>query len=290
MTDGAQASSDDSTPSSGARSDINRSANSSTQSSASSRAHSSASANTQYFPTTHATTIIDCLRTTDEAPLAALAGRIIERYAEPLEAYARGSSLREIAEPRELVHGFLLTKFDSPASTRAYLGAWNASGLTLRRWMMNGLLLYVRGVVRDMQRSREKSLDQIQWEKIASRASSAEPEPSVAFERAWARAILAEACAQVEQALVAEGRDRAWEIFRRHSLDGLAYGELVEKFDRAGDHEYGLTRQQMAELVRGVTTRLRARVRELLEEEGRFGGEFGVDQGIDEIVRIITAR
>jgi len=32
------------------------------------------------------------------------------------------------------------------------------------------------------------------------------------------------------------------------------------------------------------------RVRELLEEEGRFGGEFGVDEGIDEIVRIITAR
>ena len=282
MTDGAQPSSDDRSPTSGARSNIPTGFHA--------RAHSTASANTQYFPTTHATTIIDCLRTTDEVPLASLAGRIIERYAEPLEAYARGSSLREIAEPRELVHGFLLAKFDSPASTRAYLGAWNASGLTLRRWMMNGLLLYVRGVVRDMQRSREKSLDQIQWEKIASRASSAEPEPSVAFERAWARAILAEACAQVEQALVAEGRDRAWEIFRRHSLDGLAYGELVEKFDRAGDHEYGLTRQQMAELVRGVTTRLRARVRELLEEEGRFGGEFGVDQGIDEIVRIITAR
>jgi len=275
VTDGAQPSSDDRSPTSGARSNIPTGFHA--------RAQSTASANTQYFPTTHATTIIDCLRTTDEAPLASLAGRIIERYAEPLEAYARGSSLREIAEPRELVHGFLLAKFDSPASTRAYLGAWNASGLTLRRWMMNGLLLYVRGVVRDMQRSREKSLDQIQWEKIASRASSAEPEPSVAFERAWARA-------QVEQALVAEGRDRAWEIFRRHSLDGLAYGELVEKFDRAGDHEYGLTRQQMAELVRGVTTRLRARVRELLEEEGRFGGEFGVDEGIDEIVRIITAR
>jgi hypothetical protein len=112
----------------------------------------------------------------------------------------------------------------------------------------------------------------------------------VAFERAWARAILAEACAQVEQALVAEGRDRAWEIFRRHSLDGLPYGELVENFRREGNDEYGLTRQQMAELVRGVTTRLRARVRELLEEEGRFGGEFGVDEGIDEIVRIITAR
>ena len=227
---------------------------------------------TQHFPTTHATTIIDGLRGGDEA-LADLAARIIERYAQPLEAYALGSSLREIAEPRELVHGFLVAKFATPTTTRAYLAAWNASGMTLRRWMMNGLLLHVRGIVRDMQRSREKPLDA-----AVLSATSAEPNPSAAFEQAWARAILAEACAQIEQSLFAEGRDRAWEIFRRHSLDGLPYGEL--------EGEYNLSRQQMAELVRGVTTRLRARVRELLDEEGRFDG----DEGIDEIVRVLTTR
>lgn len=232
---------------------------------------------TQHFPTTHATTLIDGLRGGDEA-LADLAARIIERYAQPLEAYALGSSLREIAEPRELVHGFLVAKFATPATTRAYLAAWNASGMTLRRWMMNGLLLYVRGIVRDMQRSREKPLETLKSEALVAALASAEADPSRAFEQAWARAILAEACAQIEQSLFAEGRDRAWEIFRRHSLDGLPYGEL--------EGEYNLSRQQMAELVRGVTTRLRARVRELLDEEGRFDG----DEGIDEIVRALTSR
>ena len=192
------------------------------------------------------------------------------RYAQPLEAYAQGSSLREIAEPRELVHAFLIAKFATPATCRAYLEAWNASGLTLRRWMMNGLLLHVRGIVRDAQRSREKPLDA----SIASLAS-AQPDPAAAFERAWAKAILAEACAQVEQALVAEGRDRAWRVFRLHALDGVAYRDLEAGF--------ALSRQQMADLVRGVTARLRARIRELLDEEGRFG-----DDAIDEIVRLLS--
>ena len=224
---------------------------------------------TQYFPTTQATWLIEHARG-DEPALAAVAARIIERYAQPLEAYAQGSSLREIAEPRELVHAFLIAKFATPATCRAYLEAWNASGLTLRRWMMNGLLLHVRGIVRDAQRSREKPLDA----SIAALAS-AQPDPAAEFERAWARAILSEACAQVEQALVAEGRDRAWRVFRLHALDGVAYRDL--------EAEFALSRQQMADLVRGVTARLRARIRELLDEEGRFG-----DDAIAEIVRLLS--
>lgn len=220
------------------------------------------------FPTTHATALLEGLRGGDPA-LASLASRIIERYAQPLEAYAQGSSLREIGEPRELVHGFLVARFGSPASTRAYLEAWNASGLTLRRWMMTGLLLHVRGLVRDAQRSREKPL-----EATLRAVESPEPGPSETFERAWARAVLAEACAQVERALVAEGRDRAWLVFRRHVIDGRSYPDL--------EGEFALSRQQMADLVRGVTTRLRSRIRELLDEEGRFG-----DDAIDEIVRAL---
>lgn len=224
----------------------------------------------QHFPTTHATTILEATRSPHADALAPVAARIIERYAQPLEAYAQGSTLREIGEPREIVHGFLVARFGTPESCRAYLESWNASGLTLRRWMMNGLLLHVRGIVRDARRSREKPLDTA----IGALAST-EPDPAAAFERAWAKAILAEACAQVEQALVAEGRDRAWRVFRLHALDGVPYRDL--------EGEFALSRQQMADLVRGVTARLRARVRELLDEEGRFG-----DDAIDEIVRLLS--
>ncbi len=224
---------------------------------------------TQHFPTTHATWIHES-KSDDDSRVARLAQRLIERYAQPLEAYAQGSSLREIAEPRELVHGFLVAKFASAASTRAYLAAWNASGLTLRRWMMNGLLLSARGVVRDRQRTREHAFDGVE-RTVASDGAT----PDELFERAWAQAILDEACAQVEAALVAEGRDRAWRVFRVHSIDGRPYSEL--------EGEFALSRQQMADLVRGVTARLRTRVRELLDEEG-----LPIDEGVDEIVRLLT--
>ena len=70
-------------------------------------------------------------------------------------------------------------------------------------------------------------------------------------------------------------RDSAWRVFRVHSIDGRAYSELEE--------EFGLSRQQMADLVRGVTAKLRTRLRELLDEEGLPG-----DEGVDEIVRLLT--
>jgi hypothetical protein len=64
-------------------------------------------------------------------------------------------------------------------------------------------------------------------------------------------------------------------VFRLHALDGVPYRDL--------ERDFALSRQQMADLVRGVTARLRARVRELLDEEGRFG-----DDAIDEIVRLLS--
>ena len=59
----------------------------------------------QHFPTTHATAILEATRSPHADALAAVAARIIERYAQPLEAYAQGSTLREIGEPRDLVRG-----------------------------------------------------------------------------------------------------------------------------------------------------------------------------------------
>jgi hypothetical protein len=124
--------------------------------------------------------------------------------------------------------------------------------------------------VRDRQRTREHAFDGVE-RTVASDGAT----PDELFERAWAQAILDEACAQVEAALVAEGRDRAWRVFRVHSIDGRPYSEL--------EGEFALSRQQMADLVRGVTARLRTRVRELLDEEG-----LPIDEGVDEIVRLLT--
>ena len=64
----------------------------------------------------------------------------------------------------------------------------------------------------------------------------------------------------MEGTLRAEGRDRAWTVFRRHAIDGRSYIDL--------ETELALGRQQMADLTRMVVKRLRARMAELLEAEG----------------------
>jgi hypothetical protein len=116
----------------------------------------------------------------------------------------------------------------------------------------------------DSERGRAARREGAQLE-TALGAKSAEPTAEAAFDRAWALAILSEACATVKGALLAEGRDRAWTVFRRHAIDGRSYIDL--------EGELGIGRQQMADLVRGVTKRIRARMLELLESEGGDAAE-----------------
>lgn len=213
------------------------------------------------FPTTQLTTLVDELRALGgDARRVRLAETIMHRYAEPLAVYARGSSLREIAEPVDLVHGYLAHSLSDPTFLDRYL----ASGLRLRRWLMNGLLLHARGVARDRARAARREGAALEAAPAASVASGPDSGAEAAFDRAWALALLSEACASVESALLAEGRDRAWTVFRRHAIDGRSYADL--------ERELGLGRQQMADLVRVVTRRLRERVLGLLADEVRTSG------------------
>lgn len=219
-----------------------------------------------HFPTTALTTLMRNLRTVllegaqprVSAAHAQLAETIMSRYAAPLEAYARGSTLREIAEPADLVHGF----FAGALADATYFTRYQASGMRMRRWLMNGLLLHARSVARDRARAARREGAPLE---TALGAQSVEPTAEAAFDRAWALAILSEACTAVEGALLAEGRDRAWTVFRRHAIDGRSYIDL--------EAELGLGRQQMADLVRSVTKRIRARMLELLESEGGDAAE-----------------
>lgn len=219
------------------------------------------------FPTTALTTLLERVRLGDSAAPSQLRARIMSRYAEPLAIYAAGSSLREIAEPRDLVHGF----FAHGLSSADFFGRYLASGMRMRRWLMNGLLLHARSVVRD--RTRHERREGTPLESAADRADH-DRTAEAAYNRAWALALLSEACASVEASLVAEGRDRAWTVFRRHAIDGRSYLDL--------EAELGLGRQQMADLVRSVTKRLRVRVVELLEDEG---GDAAED--LLEVIRLV---
>lgn len=216
----------------------------------------------EHFPTTQLTELLTVLREQPgHAAHARLAETVMRRYAEPLAAYARGSTLREIAEPVELVNGFFAASLADPAYFERYL----ASGTRLRRWLMNGLLLHARGVARDRARAARREGTALEAAPHESLRAAGDSHAETVFDRAWALALLSEACASVESGLLAEGRDRAWTVFRRHAIDGRSYIDL--------EQELGLGRQQMADLVRGVTKRLRARMLELLEDEGGDAAE-----------------
>ncbi len=235
------------------------------------------------FPTTHATwletILIDdrCMSDTQRADVANAAKHahnaakarlhVMERYAAPLEVFVKGSSLARLGEPAELVHGF----FAARLSDANYLRAWPRSGMRFRRWLMNGMLFYGQGIARDRARAaaRGATVAAEELDLRAGTASAAEED----FERAWALAVVREATARVEAALLDEGRADEFEIFRRHAIDGQPYAAF------AG--EVGRTPQQCAGATRLVAQRVRAVLAEVLREEGVPEAELD-----DEIARV----
>lgn len=216
-------------------------------------------ANIDHFPTTQQTWILDRLAE-GERGAPTLREHLMERYREPLLIYARGSTLRTLAEPDELVHGFFAAFF----SRADALHRWAESGTRLRRWMMNGLVLHARGIRRDASRNRETgSLD------AASARAAAEPSAEQAFEAAWARSVLSDAATAVQAELMAEGRTAAWEVFARHIIDGRAYADCCPPL--------GYSIEDGRTVTRMVSIRIRRTLRELLLHEGTAEAEIAAE-------------
>ena len=229
------------------------------------------------FPTTQGTwlrtQVADMYATAGNAAAAAESARIkanahvMERYAEPLAVFVRGSSLARLGEPEELVNGF----FASRLSDAAFLEGWVRSGMRLRRWLMNGMLFYGQGVARDRMRAAARGGAVAPRELDGRAASDATGEAE--FERAWALAVVREATARVEDAMRAEGRGVDFEIFKRHAIDGQPYAVFAR--------ELGKSEQQCAGATRLAAQRVRAALAEVLREEGVPEHELD-----DEIARV----
>lgn len=230
------------------------------------------------FPTTHATWIDDALRCGDSDALRA---HFLSAYREPLVSLLRACGPPLARDAEEVVHAFLLRAFgDSAGSAADYAARARASGMRMRRFIANGLLFHARGVLRDRRRMEAR----IDAAEIESRPASAALTPAAdeAFERAWARSVVREACLRVERALQQSTRGRndiAWQVFQRHALDGRRYADLK--------HEFGLSEQQMADLVRSVSTRLRTEIQRTLALEGIPAPEL--DQELDRLLRRLEA-
>jgi DNA-directed RNA polymerase specialized sigma24 family protein len=200
------------------------------------------------FPTTHATWLTIEVR--DRPREASM--HIMSRYLEPLCAYVRASSLRTLGEPHELVNDFLATRVGDPA----YLARWAASGIPLRRWLANGLITHARN--RAMTEARRRSA-RVELDP-AHIAASAETNALLALERAWAMRVMIEAHDRVRSEFDADGKGAWWELFRLHSVQGLAYAQAAAAT--------GVTPGSASHINRVVATRLREVLRSLLERDG----------------------
>lgn len=218
------------------------------------------------FPTTDATWMHQQLDRDEEARRA-LRSVVMARYFEPLRIYVKGSSYRGLGESAELVSAFFVSRF----ARDDYLDAWRASGMPLRRWLINGLILSMREEVRRRRRAARRGMNEVREARAFAEPGSGdddpidllespEPEAEAAFERAWAVSILREACEEVETICNADGESDRWLLFRRHVLDGQPYALLVD--------ETGFEPARAAVVVRTISNRVRAALRRLILRDG----------------------
>jgi hypothetical protein len=217
------------------------------------------------FPTTHRTWIVETLRAALESrepgarerALTELRQHVMQRYFEPLRIYVKGSSFRTMGESADLVNGF----FASRLSRDDYLAKWTESKLPLRRWLANGLVLYLR------ERSREGRIggrpvevrDPSDLEMLDIPALH-EPDAAMAMERSWAEAVVAGALRATLAGLETSRRQPAWEVFQRHFVQGETYETIAQ--------ETGRSLLDLKADAKLVQRRLRAEVEQLLREDG----------------------
>jgi hypothetical protein len=208
------------------------------------------------FPSTHATWLLTQL---DANPDAARA-HVMSRYFEPLCAYVRASRLRQFGDPADIVNDFLAAR----VGDASYLARWRTSGLPLRRWLANGLLLHTRNAALATRRRAEHggstSNDELERAAFTTRASDHETDALLALERTWAVRTVTEAHERIRTELGAEGRGAWWELFRLHTINGMSYAQACSIV--------GTPLTSASSVHRTVVDRLRVALRTILERDG----------------------
>ena len=221
------------------------------------------------FPSTHATQIIELLAS-GAAGQSKVRSDVMARYHAALTIYARGSSLAHVMDADELVNTFFATRL----SREDFFEHWRASGLRLRKWLINGLHFCAREQHR-MQRQQHR-----RWRSIADSpendlvvSADASNAAERAFDHARATHILAHCADVIRASFALRDQPQAWECFRRHHVDGASYRVIAA--------ERGLTVRALNSMVRAVTAELRSAVRAELLREGITEDEL--DQELNHI-------
>lgn len=198
-----------------------------------------------------------------ESGRSAVVQHVMSSYALPLERYLRGSSYRSAGEPAELVQGFFVDRVAQPG----FFERWIGSEMKLRRWLMNGFLLYLREMARRNQRAPLTLDSDPTDERDAAHRQ---------FEREWGLALVDRALARARASCERKGQLVHWEILERHYLHDVPYATLIE--------EYGVSAKEAATMVRTAAAKLRRAFFDLLDRDGVPESEID-----SEIARLMEA-
>ncbi|MFM7051462.1 MAG: hypothetical protein ACKOYN_04920 [Planctomycetota bacterium] len=231
-----------------------------------------------HFPSTEwtwlATRVMDAPH--DARIAAELRSRVMARYAEPLRIYAKCSSLGWLDDAEALVNGF----FASRLARDQYLLKWFESAMPLRRFLANGMLLYLREERRARLRRERRdgaSLDAMHPEGADALAAPADDRAFRELERAWARSVLGEACERARDELVAAGKAAAWAMFERHFIDGISYEDAAR--------ELGMRLESARPAARLAQAKVRDWTKWLLALEGVT--EHEMEDAIADVSRLV---
>lgn len=170
------------------------------------------------FPTTLRTWID---RRLDEGKAGRLdANRyVMATYAAPLRIYYLGTNMRWLGEPDDVIGGF----FEDRLRKADYFDRWQASGMRLRRWLINGFCFYLRELRRSARRDRTAAC---QGDTVTFNG-----DPAAVVDREAARAFVSRAIEQTQQACLDEGLETHWRIFLRHHVDHAPFAAIAGEFD-----------------------------------------------------------
>ncbi|MCA8960400.1 MAG: hypothetical protein KDC38_07800 [Planctomycetes bacterium] len=204
----------------------------------------------QHFPAT--ATWIHRRLAEGEAGLRAIREHVMAVYFEPLQIYFRGHSGRWKGDADEMVSAFFADRMDRPD----FFEKWSKSGLPLHRWLIGGLLLFIKE-----NWKREKRHHRMEALPERFEVAAAAEEIGGDLDRLRIVAIGRELMRRTEEVCREAGLGLHWEVFARHEIDGLPYTDFSEE-------EFGVSPERAAVLARSPRRRLDGLLREILERDG----------------------
>lgn len=206
-------------------------------------------------------TLIDGLMARGTQGRDELIRHIMQVYAWPLKVYLLGCNAQDLGDPDEVINGFLLNRLQRDS----YLTDWRKSGLKLRRWLCNGLCLYMRELRKSIRTKGGMGLP--------DDTETFDGEPGRAVERAYLVSVVREALRVAGEECEQRGLSDQWFAFRRHYDADLTYQEL--------GRELNVSPERADTMVRTGKRRFAAALRELLAVESED------PSALDEEIRLL---